>query len=78
MLDSILAAVLGMDELDERFISHRHRSSRFALAVGVIALALWSFYDLWAHDTLRTDLFLILMAIALAKVSAMVYFRIVE
>jgi hypothetical protein len=73
MLDTILASLLGVDALDERFIAHRHKSSRLALAVGVVVIAGWFTWDLLIHDRIDTDLFVILVAMALAKVGAMIY-----
>lgn len=72
MLDSIVAAFLGMDELDERFIAHRHRSSRLALGVGVALIGAWFTYDVVVNDRIHLDLLVILLAIALTKIVAMV------
>lgn len=71
MLDSIVAAVLGMNELDERFIAHRHRSSRLALGVGVALIGAWFTYDLVMKDRIHIDLLVILLAMALTKVLTM-------
>ena len=76
MLDAILAALLGVDSLDERFIAHRHMSSRLALGVAVTLMAAWFTYDLMMLDRIHTDLLIILSATALAKVLAMAWLRI--
>ncbi|MGD8320944.1 MAG: hypothetical protein PVJ02_10825 [Gemmatimonadota bacterium] len=73
MLDTILASLLGADHLDERFIAHRHRSSRLALGVGVTVIAGWFTYDIAVHDRIDLDLLVILVAMALTKVGAMIY-----
>jgi hypothetical protein len=78
MLDTILAALLGVDALDERFIAHRHRSSRLALGVGVVLMAGWFTFDLFVHGLINLDLIVILAAMAFAKVSMMVYLSITD
>lgn len=72
MLDTILAALIGADALDERFIAHRHRSSRLALGVGVTFMAGWFTWDL-LHDRIHLDLLVILAAMVLTKVVTMIY-----
>jgi hypothetical protein len=62
-------------EADERFIMHRYYSSRLALVVGVVLIAIWFNYELLANDQLRVDLAIIAGAMALTKLGAMVYYR---
>jgi hypothetical protein len=64
--------------LDERFRLHRLRSSRIALAVAVIAICGWSSWELIVNDNLRWDLLIILGLTALAKVVAMIYYRLTD
>ena len=78
MLDSILAALLGVDSLDERFIAHRYKSSRLALAVGMIVMAAWFGYDLQVNGRIHIDLLVVVVAMALTKLLAMAWFRIKE
>ena len=78
MLDAILASLLGIDEFDERFIAHRYKSSRLALAVGMLVVVAWFVYDLHVHERIHVDLLVIAAAMALAKIGAMVWFRITE
>jgi hypothetical protein len=78
MLDAILASLLGREHLDERFIAHRHRSSRLALGTGVLLLAGWASYDLVVHDVIRQDFMVILLAMAVTKVGAMIFFRLTQ
>jgi len=73
MLDTLLASLMGMDELDERFIAHRHKSSRLALGVGVTLIAGWFTWDLLLNDRIHVDLLVILMAMVVAKVLSMAY-----
>ena len=61
--------------LDERFITHRYKATRFAMLVGVILLAAFFFYGYVAHRAIRWDLFIIMLATAAAKVGAMIYYR---
>ena len=78
MLDVIMASLLGMDALDERFIAHRHKSSRLALGVGVALIAGWFTYDLFVYDRIELDLLVTLVAMAAAKVLTMVYLNITD
>ncbi|NJD18634.1 MAG: MBL fold metallo-hydrolase [Gemmatimonadetes bacterium] len=73
MLDDLLASFLGMDALDERFIAHRHRSSRLALGVCVTLIAVWFTYELWVSHRIHWDLLVILAATALTKVTSMLW-----
>jgi hypothetical protein len=77
-ITSVLSAVAGVAALDvdERFIMHRYYSTRIAMIVGMIVLAGWFLYENVINGVLRWDLFIILMAIAVTKVLAMIYFRI--
>lgn len=65
----------GAAALDERFILHRYKSTRFAVLVGLVVLFALFAYDAVAHDIIRWDLLGISGAIALAKVCAMLYYR---
>jgi hypothetical protein len=72
---SALFGVTGLD-VDERFLMHRYYSTRVAMIVGTILLVGWFLYENFFNGVLRWDLFAILMAIAVTKVGAMLYFRI--
>ena len=71
----MLAGVAALD-VDERFVMHRYYSTRIAMIVGMILLVGWFSYENFINGVLRWDLFIILMAIAVTKVLAMIYFRI--
>ena len=71
----MLAGVAALD-VDERFVMHRYYSTRIAMIVGMILLVGWFSYENFINGVLRWDLFIILMAIAVTKVLAMLYFRI--
>ena len=60
---------------DERFITHRYYSSRLALLVGVAMMAGWFYYELLTSEVIRTDLFVIMTAMAVTKVGAMLFYR---
>jgi hypothetical protein len=60
---------------DERFITHRLRSTRFSVLVGTIVIFGIFTYNIVKHDVIRWDLFAIMLAMALAKVGAMIYLR---
>jgi len=77
-LDTILATLLGVDSLDERFIAHRHRSSRLALGVGMALMVGWFLYDLNVHDRVHTDLLVIPLAMAATKLLAMAWLHLTQ
>ena len=78
IISSVLSALVGAAALDvdERFIMHRYYSTRIAMIVGMLLLVGWFLYDNFVNGIIRWDLFIILMAIAVTKLGAMVYFRI--
>lgn len=78
MLDSLLAALLGADSLDERFIAHRHKSSRLALGVGLTVITGWFGYDAVFKDRIHLDLLVVVLAVAVTKLTAMVWFRLTQ
>jgi hypothetical protein len=61
--------------LDERFVLHRFKSTRFAVLVGTILMFAIFTYHIVKHDVIRWDLFAVMLAMALAKVGAMIYLR---
>ena len=78
IISSVLSALAGVAALDvdERFIMHRYYSTRIAMIVGMLLLVGWFLYENFVNGILRWDLFIILMAIAVTKLGAMIYFRI--
>jgi len=78
IISSVLSALAGVAALDvdERFIMHRYYSTRIAMIVGMLLLVGWFLYENFVSGILRWDLFIILMAIAVTKLGAMIYFRI--
>lgn len=75
MID-LITALFSDVEMDERFIMHRYYSTRIAMIVGMVLIVGWFIYEMMVNDNPRWDLFVIVMAIALTKVTAMIYFRI--
>lgn len=71
----VLFGVAGLD-VDERFVMHRYYSTRIAMIVGSVLLVGWFLYENFVNGILRWDLFIIVMAIAVTKVGAMIYFRV--
>jgi hypothetical protein len=61
--------------VDERFIMHRYKATRLSVAVGVILMAGYFFYEFVAHRLIRWDLFVIMASMAVVKVVAMLYLR---
>jgi hypothetical protein len=61
--------------VDERFIMHRYYSTRWAVMVGSILMGGWVMYEYYFNQTLRIDLVVIMLAMAITKLAAMLYFR---
>jgi hypothetical protein len=78
MIAELIAALFSDVDVDERFIMHRYKSTRIAMTVGMVLIVGWFTYEMLANDVARWDLFLILAAMALTKVSAMIYFRVTQ
>ena len=72
MLNKLFSKWFG---IDERFIMHRYISTRWAVIVGVILMAVWVNYEFIVNDTLRIDLLVIMLAMIITKVAVMVYFK---
>jgi hypothetical protein len=76
MLVELIASLFSEVEVDERFVMHRYYSTRIAMIVGMVLLVGWFILEMLVNDNPRWDIFLIVMAMALTKVTAMIYFRI--
>jgi hypothetical protein len=61
--------------VDERFVMHRYISTRWAVIVGMILMAVWVNYEYLINHTLRIDLLVILLAMVVTKVVVMIYYR---
>lgn len=61
--------------LDERFVMHRYKSTRFSVLVGMISMFAIFTYHVVKNDTIRWDLFAIIFIMAFAKALAMIYLR---
>ncbi|MFC2088154.1 hypothetical protein ACFLSX_01000 [Calditrichota bacterium] len=61
--------------MDERFKLHRLYSTRFATIVCLVLIGFWFNYEYFTNQLIRWDLFIILMATALSKIGAMIYYR---
>lgn len=71
-MDTLLNLIF---KVDERFIMHRYYSTRLAMIVGVMLIGGWFLYEQFVNDIMRWDLFVILIVMALTKVTAMLYYR---
>lgn len=76
-LKTILALFLDRESalVDERFIMHRFKATRLAVAVGLALMSALFFYDAFAHGVIRWDLFVIILAMAVTKVCALLFYR---
>ena len=64
-----------MSPIDERFLTHRLRSTSTAgIAGAALAGGLW-FYRLLVDDRIDWDLFAVLATIAVVKVGLMIWYR---
>ena len=64
-----------MSFIDERFLTHRLRSTSLAgMAGGVVAVGLW-FYRYVVDGRLDWDLFAVAITIAVVKVALMIWYR---
>ena len=61
--------------MDERFIMHRYKATRLAIFVGVVIMGALFFREYIINRTIRYDLFVTMLAMAVAKVGAMIYYR---
>jgi hypothetical protein len=64
--------------MDERFKLHQLRSTRFAMLVTILALAVIFYYELIAVKSVRWDIFTVLSIAAVAKISALIYYKIIN
>jgi hypothetical protein len=76
MIDTLLAALTGANEMDERFVMHRYASSRVALVVGMLVMVGWFLYDVYARDYFHLDLAVIAGVMALTKLASMAVLRV--
>ena len=72
MLNNLFSKWFGVDE---RFVMLRYISTRWAVIVGVVLMAIWVNYEWIINDTLRIDLIIILLAMLVTKVAVMIYYR---
>ena len=75
MLDKFLNRIFG---IDERFIQLRYRSTRAAVIVASLMMAVWTWVDIILYDVIRWDLLVILLAMVVVKVGAMIYYRLTD
>jgi hypothetical protein len=61
--------------IDERFLDHRRRSSTFAAMAGALVSGGLFEYELVRHHRINRELFAVLIAMVLVKLTAMVWFR---
>ena len=63
---------------DERFFTHRLRSTSLAgVAGGLVAIGLWA-YRYYVNDVWSWDLFAVATTIVTVKLAAMVWFRLTD
>lgn len=61
--------------IDERFIQHRFKSTSHAAMVASVCLAFFFLREYYGRGQVRWDLGFTLVAMALTKIAAMVYYR---
>ncbi len=60
---------------DERFIMHRLKSTRFATVVTAVAMGAYAEYEIFVHHVIRWEIVIFLGILVVAKVGAMIYYR---
>ena len=70
-----ISSVFNFFKPDERFIMHRHQSSRVALIVMTLMMVVWFEYELMVNDRIRWDLLIILSVSMVSKLATMIYYR---
>ena len=60
--------------IDERFLTHRLRSTSIGGLAAILAAAAFFFYNLF-HHVIRWDLFAIVATAAIVKMGLMVWYR---
>lgn len=66
------------DQIDERFLMHRLKSTSLAGIVGGLFASGLFVYQYFAHDIARWDLLAVAVTIALVKLAALGYYRFVD
>ena len=73
-MEVMLSALASLFRPDERFVMHRFKSSRLALASGMVAILIIFNYELLMRHNIRWDLVAIAAVMAVVKVAAMIYY----
>ena len=63
--------------IDERFLTHRLRSTSIGGLAGVLLAAIFFFYNL-SHHLIRWDLFAIVATAAVVKISLLIWYRLTD
>ena len=66
--------VLGWT-IDERFLTHRLRSTSIGGLAATLLAAILFFYNLFRHDVIRWDLFSIMATAAVVKIAVLIWYR---
>lgn len=61
--------------IDERFLEHRRRSTSMGAMAGTLVAAGLYFYRYFAQHVVSWDLFAVLAAMAVVKMSFMIWYR---
>jgi hypothetical protein len=54
---------------------HRFYSTRWSVIAGAVAMGAWIAYNYYGRGVFLTDMFLVLMIMAAAKLAGMIYYR---
>jgi hypothetical protein len=61
--------------MDERYIMHRLYATRFAAVISAIMIGFWICYEFYLHHVFRWDFFVVILAMGVAKIGALLYYR---
>ena len=64
--------------IDERFLTHRLRSTSLGGIAGMLLAAVLFFYHLFGAHLIRWDLFAIVATAALVKMSVLIWYRLTD
>ena len=69
--------IIGLT-VDERFLTHRLRSTSIGGLAGALVAAAFFFYQLLGQHIIRWDLFAVIATMAVVKISLLIWYRVTD
>lgn len=63
------------DDIDERFVLHRYKSTSHAGVLAALIMAAWFWYDWIENDVTRYDFLIVLCSMAVFKLGFMTWYH---